>query len=804
MKRNNLGARITAAVLALLLALPQAALASDALGWDMLQHTITIGQDTTITDTNFWSDTYSTLRSEHYLSYQPTGGVTGLVSFGSGVYSKATLTTMARSLEAQGYRVLCGINGDYYDSTGVPLGMVVTDGVLRSSSSYYYAVGFNEDGSAFIGQPQLKVNATFLGCTLLLAGVNKVRTATDGYYLFTEDFGTSTLNTSEGYDVILTPVTDSEVTSDGTDSASADETSTAASNDTDTDSSGDSQSTQLTIGGSVTCTVTAVRQSTDSTEIPKGSFVLSINYNSNEWLISELQSLVVGDTVVLDVSSEDSRWSQATAAVGGLFRLIENGVINSSLDSETASMAQSQAPRTAVGVKEDGTVVFYTIDGREYGYSVGATIKQVAQRLLELGCVDAISLDGGGSTSFDVTMPDGTTTTVLNSPSDGSERRVSNAVFLVSKLSATGSLGSVYVKSSQQLLLPGATAQFTASGVDTAYYPMSIGAASWSAEGGSVDSSGIFTAGSVSMDAVITASATDAAGNTASGSSTVRVITTPTAITLSDESTGLSVSSINVQVGTTLALKASALWNTLAVTGDDSCFTWSVDSTVGTVDAQGNFVAGQTAGTGNLTITVGDKTVTIPVTVERTSPFVDTDGNWAEKYIIQLYDFGVTTGVDTDAGLCYYPSKSITRGEFFLMVARWMGLDTSQYEDIDLPFADSDSIASWALSGVKAVYAEGILTGSEENGALYAKTDSVITRAEAMTILGRTLDAAETADLSSYADAADVPTWAASYVQTLVAAGIINGDDTGKLNPNANITRAEVAKILVTMTEQGE
>ncbi|MFR3922050.1 MAG: phosphodiester glycosidase family protein [Dysosmobacter welbionis] len=43
----------------------------------------------------------------------------------------------------------------------------------------------------------------------------------------------------------------------------------------------------------------------------------------------------------------------------------------------------------------DGTVVFYTIDGRRSGHSIGASLSQVAQRMIELGCVAAIGLDGG-------------------------------------------------------------------------------------------------------------------------------------------------------------------------------------------------------------------------------------------------------------------------------------------------------------------------------------------------------------------------------------------------------------------------
>ena len=68
-------------------------------------------------------------------------------------------------------------------------------------------------------------------------------------------------------------------------------------------------------------------------------------------------------------------------------------------------MSTAAAPRTAVGLKRDGSLVLYTIDGRQSGYSIGATLTQVAERMVELGCVTALSLDGGGSTAMVATQP---------------------------------------------------------------------------------------------------------------------------------------------------------------------------------------------------------------------------------------------------------------------------------------------------------------------------------------------------------------------------------------------------------------
>ncbi len=82
-------------------------------------------------------------------------------------------------------------------------------------------------------------------------------------------------------------------------------------------------------------------------------------------------------------------------------------------------------PRTAVGVSADGrTLVLLAVDGRRPGHSVGLTLPELADLMIELGAHDALALDGGGSTSFYLKRPDGSV--VTNQPSDGEWRPVAN------------------------------------------------------------------------------------------------------------------------------------------------------------------------------------------------------------------------------------------------------------------------------------------------------------------------------------------------------------------------------------------
>ena len=124
-----------------LTAAPLTALASDALGDDLTASSVTVNERTQLNAGTFWSNTYSDLRQENYVVYSPNARVKPVVTAGDYATQLTTVSAAAKTLEAQGYRVVAGVNGDYYDTaTGVALGCVMTNGTLRSTSNEYYAV----------------------------------------------------------------------------------------------------------------------------------------------------------------------------------------------------------------------------------------------------------------------------------------------------------------------------------------------------------------------------------------------------------------------------------------------------------------------------------------------------------------------------------------------------------------------------------------------------------------------------------------------------------------------------------------
>lgn len=96
------------------------------------------------------------------------------------------------------------------------------------------------------------------------------------------------------------------------------------------------------------------------------------------------------------------------------------------------TMVYERHPRTLIGWNDAGRVWLVTIDGRQPGHSVGATIAEATDVLRSLGATEGINLDGGGSTTF--ASPVGCSTRgtcVTNRPSDGRERKVTVALALV-------------------------------------------------------------------------------------------------------------------------------------------------------------------------------------------------------------------------------------------------------------------------------------------------------------------------------------------------------------------------------------
>lgn len=115
-------------------------------------------------------------------------------------------------------------------------------------------------------------------------------------------------------------------------------------------------------------------------------------------------------------------WPGVKDSLGGNPDLLSNGAITPSVDGTGAFFSRN--PRTAVAAGP-GKVHLVVVDGRQPGYSVGMTLRELARFLRTLGATDALNLDGGGSSTMVINGA------VTNRPSDATERGVANALLVL-------------------------------------------------------------------------------------------------------------------------------------------------------------------------------------------------------------------------------------------------------------------------------------------------------------------------------------------------------------------------------------
>jgi hypothetical protein len=176
--------------------------------------------------------------------------------------------------------------------------------------------------------------------------------------------------------------------------------------------------------------VVTVRDLKGSSTIPADGFVISTSGSARDWALKNLRS---GALVRLDLKlspvepDQADLWKQATSVIGGGPQLIKNGrvEITNTAEKILPSFVSDGHPRTAIAKLKSGQILLVTVDGRQPGESIGMSLTMLADLLLEFGAVEAINLDGGGSTTMVIRNK------LVNKPSDATgERPVSDAILL--------------------------------------------------------------------------------------------------------------------------------------------------------------------------------------------------------------------------------------------------------------------------------------------------------------------------------------------------------------------------------------
>lgn len=452
------------------------------------------------------------------------------------IYGMQEVSKMASDADSVGNRVIAAVNGDFYDmSNGLPLGLFMGESeLLNSPPDDWFAFGVKKDGTTLYGpSPKLTRSLNIAGKDTTITAINRLR-STDALVLYTPSFHSSTMTNALGDEVVL-DITSGEVKS----------------------------------GQTLSLKVSDIHKDRGNTPITDGQVILSASGKHRE----VLAGLKLGDEVSVSLELEPE-WKDVTMAIGGSAVLIDDGVVQNSSDTAVA-------PRTAIGTKADGSVIMLVIDGRQPGFSEGVTLNELSQMMKDMGVVNALNLDGGGSATFVARMPGEPVREMLNSPSDGSERKTANGILLVNK-APEGAADKLVVKPQSERVLAGSKADFKAVAVDANMHPARLsGKVSWSVDPalGTVDEAGIFTAGSTAGTAEI-----KAVSGSLSGTGTVEIV---------DELTELSFGDVvkSFAPGKTETLKVTALRNGQVIQADNSQLEWRTEGEIGSIDKNGTFTA---------------------------------------------------------------------------------------------------------------------------------------------------------------------------------------------------------------------
>ena len=219
--------------------------------------------------------------------------------------------------------------------------------------------------------------------------------------------------------------------------------------------------------------------------IPNYNVIASINGDGYNMFTGEPGGLLVMDGVewhACDGSGFFAILSDGTARIGTLAEynklkaegkikeaigafgttLVHNGKINITASGDYYT---DRASRTAIGITATGKVVFLVIDGRQGEFSCGASAIEIAQIMLDAGCVEAVNLDGGGSSTYVAREPGATELAVVSSPSDGAARSVSTSLLMVSTAPNSSAFDHAVLTSDYSYFTVGGSTTFTAKAV---------------------------------------------------------------------------------------------------------------------------------------------------------------------------------------------------------------------------------------------------------------------------------------------------------------------------------------------------
>ena len=347
--------------------------------------------------------------------------------------------------------------------------------------------------------------------------------------------------------------------------------------------------------GRATLRVVSEPKSSGNSTIPATGFILAGHGSAN----TKIMNLKVGDLINLNANSALSGLD-ITQVVDGNCKILENGVTLNTANWD--NMSSALHPRTVIGYGDGGKkVVMMIVDGRS-AISGGMMYMELADLMKAVGCTDAINLDGGGSTEL-YTSAHG----FVNHPSDGNERAVTNSIWNVATSPDDNEIASIAFER-QVVDLP----------VYGFYQPVIYG---YNKYGVLVDAAvtGYTLSAPEALGQIRNEGATlfaDGSGTHALTATLPGGISATCVVTVATGTPHLRLSEVLVDSYRDYTAEVITEIDGLEMPIDNVALSWSSeDAAIATVDEKGK-IHGVANGKTNITGTIGDITLTLPVTVD--------------------------------------------------------------------------------------------------------------------------------------------------------------------------------------------
>lgn len=265
---------------------------------------------------------------------------------------------------------LLGINGSYFIANGDPIGLLIKNKKLLSVPMLMRSCfGLHENGNPFIGKPEFQGEVITEKGILTIEGINQVNKS-KATLLYTPEFG---FKAPFREDTIYLTIKNNRI----------------------------------------------LKVSKEAHFIPKEGFVLSFSRPRFPYFAD----LLPMDKLVVSYGLTPP-WGSTSFGLGGGPSLLDNGIVKVGKDeSFNPFFMKNRAPRSAIGIDSNGGVIFLVVDGRQAN-SVGMSLTELGHTLKLLGAREAMNLDGGGSSGLYMAGK------IVNTPSDGNERQISNALII--------------------------------------------------------------------------------------------------------------------------------------------------------------------------------------------------------------------------------------------------------------------------------------------------------------------------------------------------------------------------------------